>query len=262
MAIKKWTPEQTRHPKTEHFNGHRVDAATTEAGRQVSEAVYWKKYYEKADCSYEWNNGYLELKSMPNSQQVLMYGWFLELLRIYLRRQPIAQLMFLEVGFRLVLHNKVTIRKPDLFIVRNDNPIKLTEIDRSYKGICDLAVEALSDSNNDEIERDTVSKKAEYESVGVKEYYVLDASGKHRVFYLRNERGFYDVVKPDEAGVIRSTVLPGFQFRVDDLYRQPSPIEMAEDPVYQAFVLPEYQVEKRRAERLAARLRALGLDDQ
>jgi hypothetical protein len=55
--------------------------------------------------------------------------------------------------------------------------------------------------------------------------------------------------------------LPGFQFRIADLYRQPSLIEMAEDPLYSDFILPEYLAEKRRAERLAAKLRELGIPE-
>jgi len=39
-------------------------------------------------------------------------------------------------------------------------------------------------------------------------------------------------------------VLPGFQFRVSDLQRQPSPEEMSEDQVYQGFMLPALQAMK------------------
>ena len=77
-----------------------------------------------------------------------------------------------------------------------------------------------------------------------------------------------------EDDVIQSQVLPGFQFRFDDLFTKPSPDEMISDKVYQGFVLPGYNEEKRarkaekharqkaeqRAERLAAQLRALGID--
>jgi hypothetical protein len=71
---------------------------------------------------------------------------------------------------------------------------------------------------------------------------------------------------PVQGDIIQSTVLPGFQFRLSDLTQQPSLIEMAADEVYQAFVLPEYQIEKQRAEqerqraeRLVAKLKALGI---
>ena len=68
--------------------------------------------------------------------------------------------------------------------------------------------------------------------------------------------------------VIRSGLLLGFQFRIADLYRQPSPVEMSEDDLYRHFVLPELsaakeqlQQERQRAERLAARLRELGFEE-
>ena len=259
MTIAKLAPDPIQGVD---LNGDDIDEISSEDGLPVSEAVYWENYYEKADHSYEWNNGRLELKPMADYEQYRMYDWFVALLRAYLGVQPIAKLVALEIGFRLKLSKKVTIRKPDLFVVRNDNPIAIAGPDRSYKGICDLAVESLSDSTKKEVERDTVHKKAEYAGVGVYEYYILDARGKRMAFYRLNPRGTYDNIQPDAAGVISSNVLPGFRFRIDDLYRQPAPLDMADDPVYQLFVLPEYQAEKKRAERLAARLRALGLDDE
>jgi len=38
------------------------------------------------------------------------------------------------------------------------------------------------------------------------------------------------------------------QFRQSDLWRKPGLIELAEDSVYQGYVLPEYQIQKQRAE--------------
>lgn len=42
--------------------------------------------------------------------------------------------------------------------------------------------------------------------------------------------------------------------------RQPPMNALVTDPVYQGYVRLEYQRERQRAERLAARLRALGID--
>ena len=71
--------------------------------------------------------------------------------------------------------------------------------------------------------------------------------------------GNYVSIAPVDGDVIRSTVLPGFQLRISDLYRQPTLVELAEDEIYRAFVLPEYQAQKARADRLAAKLRELGI---
>ena len=42
--------------------------------------------------------------------------------------------------------------------------------------------------------------------------------------------------------------MPGFQFRLMDLYRLPEPPEMIDDPVYQGFVSPFLRAERLRAE--------------
>lgn len=242
---------------------HASETPQSEDGHYVSEERYWQQYYEHPDFNYEWNNGILEEKPMADVRNSSMYQWLLVLLRAYLEVYPIAQLVNLEIGFRLALGKKKTsIRKPDLFVVRNDNPVALNPLDRNYRGICDLCIESLSDSTQGEIERDVKTKKAEYEGVGVREYYILDASDEHMRFYFLPPQGDYAPITPVNGDVIQSTVLLGFQFRVSDLHRQPTLIELAEDDIYRHFVLPQYQAAKARAERLAAKLRALGLTEE
>lgn len=113
-----------------------------------------------------------------------------------------------------------------------------------------------------EIKRDVKTKKAEYEGVGVREYYILDANDEHMRFYALTAQGDYAPITPVNDDIIQSNVLPGFQFRVSDLHHQPTLIELAEDDLYRHFVLPQYQAAKARAERRATKLRALGLTEE
>ena len=57
-------------------------------GRYVTLEEYWANWYENPypdiDVSYEWNNGRLEAKPLPNKPQLNLYNWFLDLLRRYL----------------------------------------------------------------------------------------------------------------------------------------------------------------------------------
>lgn len=242
--------------------------------RRVSKAEYWQQYYDHPTSNYEWNNGYLEEKPVADYANVQLYFWFLELLRSYLRVQPIARTTALEMAFEMIFGTQSSIRKPDLGVVLNSNSIPLKYRDRRYQGIFDLCIESLSDSNKAAIERDTVVKYQEYAQAGIQEYYILDERQRETVF-LENVGGLYRPL-PQMNGVVQSKVLPGFQFRVEDLYRQPSLVELAIDPVYQGFVLLEYQAERmakqqetQRAEReraekerLAAKLRALGIDPE
>jgi Uma2 family endonuclease len=237
-----------------------------ESPHQISETEYWEKYYNTPDVVYEWNNGYLEEKAVSDVLTISMYKWFFELLEHYLRTNPIAQSVVLEMGFRISGKNEV--RRPDLGIVLNDNPIPLLPYDRSYHGVYDMCIEALSDSTTEIMERDTITKKDEYAQAGVKEYYILDARRKRIQFFRLNKaRGVYKAIKPLKGGIIKSKVLPGFQFRFEDLFTKPSPDEMINDKVYQDFVLPGYlkekqarQAEEQRAEQLAEQLRALGIE--
>ena len=234
---------------------------------KISEAEYWKKYYDGPDVVYEWNNGDLEEKGVSDVLTILTYKWFFQLLEHYLRTHPIAQSVLLEMGFRYSLSGKNEVRRPDIGIVLNDNPIPLLPHDKSYHGIYDMCVEALSDSTPEIMERDTIIKKKKYAQAGVKEYYILDGRRERTQFFRLNARGVYIPIKPLKGNIIKSKVLPGFQFQFEDLFTNPSPDEMINDKVYQDFVLPDYREAKQkaekaeqRAERLAEQLRALGIE--
>jgi len=228
-----------------------------EKRQRVSETEYWEKYYNAPDVTYEWNNGYLEEKAVSDVVTITMYKWFFKLLEYYLTTHPIAETMLLEMAFTLALPNSLEVRRPDLGVVFNSNPVPLLPNDRSYKGTFDLCVEAISESTKKDIERDTVSKKWEYAIGGVKEYYILDGHDRYMEFYRLNAKGVYIPIKPTKGGIIKSKVLPGFQFRREDLFNKPSPEKMIADKVYKRFVLPGYSEAKEQAsEEKRARLQA------
>ena len=242
-------------PNLGETNPSQANEAISENGKYVTEEEYWKKYYRHPHFSYEWNNGYLEAKPMPNPIQLQLFHWFLELMRQYVATFQNAQLMALETGFTMQVPNreqpgalKEVVRKPDLAAILHTNPVTWGDEERSYRGICDLCVEAISDSSVEEILRDTDIKKSEYEFAGVQEYYILDPSGQHMAFYERTPAGTYVAIEPDANGVIHSQVLPGFQFRYSDLRLQRSLETLALDDVYRGFVLLQYQAAERRAQ--------------
>ncbi len=222
-------------------------------GLRVSEGEYWEKYYNcigDNGCGFEWNNGVLEEKTMGDHLSYVMADWFHSLLKEYLRARPVAKIFGTDLGFRLVLPQVTVIRRPDMSLVLNTNPVRFGLLDRSYSGVFDMCFEFISDSKQEHADRDTVEKRSEYAAGGVKEYFILDRFGTETAFYRLNSRGGYSPIPPTSEGVIRSGVLPGFQFREDDLYTCPSLEELAEDPVYKSFVLKERneaEAERKRA---------------
>jgi len=239
------------HP-TALTESQEVIEPVSEDGRLVSEDDYWNYYYLESDIHYEWNNGRLEEKPVSDYQTYQVYAWFSELLRHFLRTRPIARMVALEMGFRLVLPHKKAIRKPDLGVVRLDNPQPLLPLDCSYHGVYDLCIEALSDKKKRDILRDTLTKRDEYAAAGVPEYYILHHQETHQGFFTRTLQGDYIPIAPIE-GVIRSRVLPGFQFRVADLGQQPELETLRDDSVYRGFVLSAWRADRERADTEAQR---------
>jgi Uma2 family endonuclease len=215
-------------------------------GRRVSEEEYWCEYYLDSDAHYEWNHGRLEEKPVSDYETITVYQWFMALLSHFLRVHPIAKMEALEMGFRLPLPTGTVIRKPDLGVVLNDNPQPLLPLDCSYHGVFDLCVEALSDQEQRGIERDTVVKKAEYAAGGVPEYYILHREPECLAFFTLAASGLYVPIEPQD-GVIRSRVLPDFQFRLADLVRQPEHETLRVDPVYADYVLPGWRAAEEQA---------------
>jgi len=243
------------------------DMRLCEDGLAVSEEEYWEKYYNHPDFKYEWNNGYLEVKPMADHRSSLMYQWFSDILRSYFSTYPIGKIVNLEIGFRLAIPHKNSVRMPDMAVVLDNNSIVINPEDCRYWGVFDLCIESLSYSSLKEIRRDTVAKKSEYEGMGVKEYYILDARGKETAFFRAGKKGKYSHIKPVNGDIIRSGVLEGFQFRISDLYSQPSLKELSGDAVYKEYVLPFYQDAKKEAEQEKQRAeqekqRADGLEQQ
>ena len=223
-------------------------------GCYVALDEYWDKWYENPypdiDVSYEWNNGRLEAKPLPNKPQLNLYNWFLDLLSRYLETHEIADLINLETGFLLTISDpgepsgqRAAVRKPDIGVILNNNPVSWGSTDqRHFAGVCDMVVETLSDSTQAEAERDTEEKRRDYALAGLKEYYILDPNGDHMHFYrLVPQEKSYEEIPPDSEDVVRSETLPGFQFRLQDLWRQPDMAESALDEIYAGYVIPGYQ---------------------
>ena len=230
-----------------------VNPLAPDEGRHVTLEEYWDKWYEHPypdiDVSYEWNNGILEAKFLANAPQLDLGFWFLALLHQYVNTHNIAKLINMETGFVLTMEDAAelsgmrrAVRKPDIGVILNSNPVSWGSVDqRSFAGVCDAVVEFLSDSTQAEVLRDTEEKKLDYALTGVQEYYILDPTGEHMHFYRLTPAGQYDEIPPDAGEVVRSQLLPGFQFRLRDLYQLPELEELALDEVYRGYVLLKYQ---------------------
>ena len=170
------------------------------------------------DTLAEWVEGEVVMSS-PAAFEHQDLGGFLEwLLRGYVRRRRLG--VVLDAPFQMKLPGSG--REPDLLFVAADRTDQFALA--HFQGAADLTVEIISEES---VARDRGDKFYEYEQAGVREYWLLDPIRCRAEFYRLGEDGRYKLVEPDLEGVFRSEVVPGFWLRVEWLWQDPLPSEVA-----------------------------------
>ncbi|WP_025143722.1 Uma2 family endonuclease [Pedobacter jeongneungensis] len=105
-----------------------------------------------------------------------------------------------------------TVLQPDIFVVCDRNKIDA----RGCVGAPDLVVEVLSPGNT---KMELLHKYRVYEEFGVKEYWVVSQSDQNILIYTLNDIGKFQPSKIFTLSEkITSTVLPGFELALDDVF--------------------------------------------
>jgi Uma2 family endonuclease len=167
------------------------------------------------DTRAEWVNGKVILMPSPNLSHQSILGFLFRLLSDYVERHKLGQV--LVAPFQMRLRAIPCGREPDVMFVSKS---RLSDLTRMYlDGPADLAIEIVSP---DSVQRDREEKFIEYQTAGVREYWLIDPDRKTAEFYdLGADRRYYPV--PLCEGAYRSEVLPGFRLRIDRLWQDPLP---------------------------------------
>ncbi|MBM3143538.1 MAG: Uma2 family endonuclease [Chloroflexi bacterium] len=111
-------------------------------------------------------------------------------------------------------------REPDLIFVAETHRERLKET--YLDGPADLAVEIISPESGD---RDRGEKFYEYEAVGIPEYWLIDPQREQAEFYQLDEKGHYQLIRPDEEGVYISKILTGLSLPLAWLWQPPKTLD-------------------------------------
>ncbi len=168
---------------------------------------------------YEWVNGKV-VKIPPITLQHNMMTFYLRaLLETFFVFRPLGQVI--GAPFVMSLPSVNSKREPDLQIILNDNPHRLT--DTYMDGPADICAEVVSP---DSVERDHGEKFAEYERGKVREYWIADPIHQECRIYRLNDQGIYERQYEDKQGNYQTPLLPQFVLHVPTLWQTPLP-----DPV-------------------------------
>lgn len=166
------------------------------------------------DTLAEWVDGEVIMTSPASIPHQDLAGFLGSVLRTFVEQRDLG--VALVAPFQMKLEGSG--REPDLIFLARDH---LDRLRRTYlAGPADLAVEIISPES---VGRDRGDKFYEYEQAGIPEYWLLDPQARRAEFYQLDAAGVYQLTAPDQEGIYRSAVVPGFWLRVSWLWQQPLP---------------------------------------
>ncbi|MGQ9627843.1 MAG: Uma2 family endonuclease [Anaerolineae bacterium] len=168
------------------------------------------------DTLAEWVDGEVIMYSPAARKHQDIVGFLFELLNSYVSLRGLGQVLLSP--FIMRLETRPSGREPDLLFIAKENLARLKET--YLNGPADLVVEVTSEES---ASRDRGEKFYEYEAAGVKEYWLLDPERERAEFYQLDEKRRFKALFPDEEGIYRSGVLPGFWMRVSWLWESTLP---------------------------------------
>lgn len=212
-------PENRRSPSTgwpvsEELRLALLAALSSDPAR--APAMTYDEFLDWADedTLAEWVDGKVIMTSPANRRHQELVGFLYGLLDAYAKTHDLG--IVLPAPFQM--HLPTSGREPDvLFVARaHQDRVKTTRIE----GPADLVVEVVSPESRG---RDRGDKFYEYQSGGVKEYWLIDPDTRHADFHQLDAAGVYQIVPPASEGIYQSAVLEGFQLRLSWLWRATLP---------------------------------------
>lgn len=169
------------------------------------------------DTWAEWVDGKVIILTPASRKHQKVFGFLIKLMDEYVIVRQSGELLYAPFLVRLpeILRRG---REPDIIFIRRERLHLLKET--YFDGAPDLIIEIISPESYN---RDKIEKYREYEAAGVAEYWLIDPDSRQAEFFRLDKNERYRLLTPDEEGIYRSEVLPGFRLKVDWLWQEPLP---------------------------------------
>jgi len=189
-----------------------------EAGEQPAKPLRmsYEEFLQWADedTLAEWVDGEVVMYSPASLRHQEITIFLSNVLGVYVEQKGLGRV--LTGPFQMKLERSG--REPDLLFVASEHLDRLRDL--YLDGPADLAIEVTSPTS---ISRDRGDKYVEYETAGVREYWLIDPDRQQAEFYQLGDDGRYRLAALDEEGRYHSKVLPGFWLKPAWLWQRPLP---------------------------------------
>lgn len=162
----------------------------------------------------EWIDGEVIIMYSASTRHQEIVLFLAQVLGLYVRSHNLGDVFIAPFAMKLEAERRG--REPDLlFVSRAKNHL----IEPTFlNGAADLVIEVISPES---IGRDRGEKFVEYESAGVREYWLIDYERRRAEFYELQPNGLYRLANTE--GVYNSNVIEGFFVREDWFWQESLP---------------------------------------
>jgi Uma2 family endonuclease len=163
-----------------------------------------EEFYELVDedTNAELVDGVIIMGLPASTPHETLADFLHRLVGMYVEQKGLGQVLGSRSVIRITGHKG---REPDLLFVQADRLDILQQ--QEIVGPPDLVVEIISPGDTS---REVITQQAEYEDLGVREYWQIDQPRQVLTVYVRDEAGRFAPVEPDLQGQVHSTVVSGF----------------------------------------------------
>ena len=185
-------------------------------GKLTEEEFFaWCRGFDKIRA--EWVDGETITMSPVNWPHSQLSAFLTTILQLFVEHHDLGE-VGAEYGCRLLARGRRMLRAPDLVFIAGANLDRAGQT--ALNGAPDLAIEIVSP---DSVSRDYREKFLDYQSAGVREYWIIDPiSQKIEMSSLDEKTGEFRPI-PLTDGRLSSVVLPGFFLRPEWLWSDPRP---------------------------------------
>ncbi len=140
------------------------------------------------------------------------------LLRFFVEAKNLGKIHGELYQMKMTIDGKTKGREPDVFFVSNENAENLKE--KYFEGAADVVIEIISPES---VMRDTQDKFEEYETAGVKEYWIIDPNRRTAIFYGFDDDGKYKMLTISADGIFESRIIENLWLKTDWLWQETLP---------------------------------------
>lgn len=185
----------------------------------VPQKLTYEEFLREYDGQYaEYVDGEIISNMSVTERHDFITNFLITILNLYVSAKKLGRICSEPYQMKMVIDGKTKGREPDIFFVKTENLDKIGE--RFFDGAADLVIEVISPES---IVRDTEDKFEEYETAGVKEYWLINPNRRTANFYGFDEGGKYKMLYLSPESVFESRVIEGLWIKTDWLWQEELP---------------------------------------